>query len=136
LVGDAPGASATLQHLQYTKSYHRPILLDIEYQTKALQQHTGPRRFEAKWLQEKGFHQMVQQARKPTAATSSGGVLSKLSHMHEALHAWDKAILKKSKCRLGRAQRRLEKAMNGLLTEENENLAKEMSSMVELLLEQ
>jgi hypothetical protein len=56
--------------------------------------------------------------------------------MHDALHAWDKSILKKPKRRLRRAQQRLETAMNGPLTEENENLAKEMASLVELLLEQ
>jgi hypothetical protein len=46
-----PGA--TVKHLGYIRSDHRPILLDTEYQNEAGQQHSGPRRFEAKWLREK-----------------------------------------------------------------------------------
>jgi hypothetical protein len=56
--------------------------------------------------------------------------------MHKALHAWDQSILKKPKSHLRNAQEKFENAMNGPLTEENENLAKEMASLVELLLEQ
>jgi hypothetical protein len=129
-----PGA--TLQHLGYTKSDHRPILLDTEYQAVGSSQRAGPRRFEAKWIREEGFRSAVEQAWANAGTDATGGVLSKLSRMHDALHAWDKSILKKPKRRLRRAQQRLETAMNGPLTEENENLAKEMASLVELLLEQ
>jgi hypothetical protein len=56
--------------------------------------------------------------------------------MHNALHAWDRAVLKEPKRRLRRAQNKLEKALNGPMNTENEVLAKEMADLVELLLEQ
>jgi hypothetical protein len=56
--------------------------------------------------------------------------------MHKALHAWDNNILKKPKSRLQQAQREYEEAMNGPLTEENTVIAKELSNLIELLLEQ
>jgi hypothetical protein len=96
----------------------------------------GPKHFEAKWIREKDFRHTVEQAWASAGLANSGGVLSKLGRMHEALHAWDRSILKKPKSRLRNAQEKLENAMNGPLTEGNENLAKEMASLVELLLEQ
>jgi hypothetical protein len=67
---------------------------------------------------------------------SEGGVLAHLSHMHSSLHEWDNDILKKPKKRLKTSQRKLERAMQGPLTEENETIAKEQSALIELLLEQ
>jgi hypothetical protein len=128
-----PGAS--LRHLDFIKSDHRPILLDTEDQPE-VQQQQGPKRFEARWIHEKNFRDTVVQAWTSAGFANTGGVLNRLGRMHEALHAWDRSILKKPKRRLRDAQRKLENAMNGPLTEENENLAKEMASLVELLLEQ
>jgi hypothetical protein len=50
-----PGA--TLDHLEYTKSDHRPLLLDTE--DHDINQGCWPRtkRFEASWLQEKDFQE-------------------------------------------------------------------------------
>jgi hypothetical protein len=56
--------------------------------------------------------------------------------MHTALHAWDMQILRKPKRRLRKAQRELEKAMNGPISDDNEAKAKEMANLIELLLEQ
>jgi hypothetical protein len=126
--------NAVLQHLDYTKSDHRPILLDTEYQDPLT--HGGsPKRFEARWFQEKGFHQVVQDAW-ASAVASGPGVLARLDHMHKALHAWDINVLKKPKRHLQQAQRDFEAAMNGPLTEENAEIAKELSNLIELLLEQ
>jgi hypothetical protein len=63
---------------------------------------------------------------------SDDGVLGR---MHEALHAWDSQILRKPKHRLRKAQRDLERAMSGPMTDENEATAKEMANQIELLLE-
>jgi endonuclease/exonuclease/phosphatase family metal-dependent hydrolase len=51
--------AASVQHLDYIRSDHRPILVD----TEAPMQHSSAKqkRFEAKWLQEKGFQEKVQQ---------------------------------------------------------------------------
>jgi hypothetical protein len=56
--------------------------------------------------------------------------------MHDSLHAWDSQVLRKPTRRLRKAQRELEKAMNGLILDENESKAKEMANLIELLLEQ
>jgi predicted negative regulator of RcsB-dependent stress response len=76
----------------------------------------GPKRFEAKWIHEKNFRHTVEQAWASAGFADTGGVLSKLGRMHEALHAWDRSILKKPKHRLRDAQRNLENAMNSPLT--------------------
>jgi endonuclease/exonuclease/phosphatase family metal-dependent hydrolase len=43
-----PGA--VLTHLEYTRSDHRPILLDTEYKPLAAANKNSPKRFEGKWL--------------------------------------------------------------------------------------
>ncbi|XP_071676904.1 uncharacterized protein [Lolium perenne] len=95
------------------------------------------KKFEARWLQEDSFREVVEQAWAQAGnAVSDGGVLARLSHMHSSLHEWDNDILKKPKQRLKTAQRKLERAMQGPLTEENDTIAKEQSALIELLLEQ
>jgi hypothetical protein len=127
-----PGAN--LRHLEYTRSDHRPILLDTDYQGNQNQGHNGPNRFEAKWLQEEGFKEEVEKAW-AAASTVPGGVLGRLSHMHAALHAWDKRVLKKPKRRLRSAQRELDAALSGPITDESEKKAKEKANLIEILLE-
>ncbi|KAK1694816.1 hypothetical protein QYE76_011513 [Lolium multiflorum] len=69
-------------------------------------------------------------------AVGEANVLAKLAHMHASLHAWDKDILQKPKCRLRSAQRKLDRALAGPMSEENEIIAKEQAALIELLLEQ
>jgi hypothetical protein len=128
-----PGA--VVQHLGYIKSDHRPILLDTDFQNVQVHPKSGPQRFEAKWLMESEFREEVRRAW-DTAASVDDGVMGRLGRMHSALHAWDSQILRKPKRRLRKAQRELEKAMNGPLSDENEAKAKEMANLIELLLEQ
>jgi hypothetical protein len=127
-----PGA--VLKHLDYMKSDHRPILLDTEYQDPSINQRPG-RKFEARWLREESFEEVVKQAWQ-NAGTTSDGVLARLAHMYNALHAWDASVLQKPRRRIRRAQRKLENAMSGPMTEENEIIAKETTELIELLLEQ
>jgi hypothetical protein len=129
-----PGA--LVQHLDYVKSDHRPIMVDTEYQVIPNRRHKV-RRFEAKWLRESGFNDVVQEAWSAASnASPVGGVLGKLGHLHEALHAWDEQVLKKPNKRLKKAQRELEKAMSGPISDESETIAKEKAALIELLLEQ
>jgi hypothetical protein len=79
--------NATVQHLDYTRSDHRPILLDTDFQVMN-NRRSGPRRFESKWLKENELREVVQHAWEAAASATSGGVLSKLEHMHGALHRW------------------------------------------------
>jgi hypothetical protein len=51
-----------LQHLGFIRSDHRPILLDTDYQADVVCQKMGPRWFEAKWLHEEGFREIVEKA--------------------------------------------------------------------------
>jgi hypothetical protein len=48
-----------VQHLGYIRSDHRPILLDTDYHAGAAQGRSGPHRFEAKWLRENNFRDVV-----------------------------------------------------------------------------
>jgi hypothetical protein len=66
----------------------------------------------------------------------SFGVHAKLDQLHSSLHAWDHDFLKKPKHLIRTAQRKLERAMAGPLTTENDLIAKEQAKLIELLLEQ
>jgi hypothetical protein len=127
---------AKLQHLDYCKSDHRALLLDTDFQDGIASQGTGPRRFEARWLHEKKFREVVQRAWQDASSMSDGGVLGKLSSMHRALHEWDQTVLRRPKKRLRKAQRDFEKVVSGVISDENEAKAKELAELIELLLEQ
>jgi hypothetical protein len=127
---------AMVQHLEYMRSDHRPILLDTDY-VNTLPNHQRSRKFEAKWLQEETFNDVVKQAwDNASEDVADGGVHARLEHMHAALHAWDASFLKKPRRSIRKAQRRLEKAMSGPITDESELIAKETAALIELLLEQ
>jgi hypothetical protein len=64
------------------------------------------------------------------------GVLDKLAHMHKSLHEWDIQVLKQPRTRIRKAQKKMEKAMNGPMNYENDKIAKEMNELIEILLEQ
>ena len=76
---------AVLQHLDFIRSDHRPILLDTDLQVMPVLHH-GPKRFEGKWLKEEGFKQEVERAWAAAGHATSVGVLAKLNHMHMAFH--------------------------------------------------
>jgi hypothetical protein len=90
-----PGA--VLQHLQWTKSDHRPILLDTDFDPLGSLNKKAPNRFEAKWLREKQFRQEVVQAWEAAKFENDDGVLARLGRMHMSLHAWDNRVLKRPK---------------------------------------
>jgi hypothetical protein len=119
-----------VQHLEYMKSDHRPILLDTDYQPVTSNQNRS-QKFEAKWLKEEAFNDVVKEAwENAGAATIDGDVLTRLAHMHIALHAWDAAVLKKPKRRIRQAQKHLEKVMAGPITDESELIAKETAALI------
>jgi hypothetical protein len=62
--------------------------------------------------------------------------LERLAHLHSSLHAWDSEILQQPKKRLRTAQRKLERAMAGPFSAENETVVREQVALIELLLEQ
>jgi hypothetical protein len=99
-------------------------LLDTDYKPADQIQRAGPKQFEAKWLHEKGFRELVEKEWEKVSSTASAdGVLAKLSILHSAMHAWDNEVLKKPKKRLRKAQRDLEKALSGPMSDENNAIA-------------
>jgi hypothetical protein len=120
-----------VQHLDFIKSDHRPILVntDAQFQHSTSKQ----RRFKARWLQVKGFQEKVQQAWDSVSTEPpTDNVLTKLNKLHGALHEWDANVLQKPKKRIKAAQQKSEKAMNGPMNGENEAVAKEMAELIHL----
>lgn len=128
--------NTVVQHLNYYKSDHRPILMSIE--EEQVQERSGPSllRFEARWLKEKDFAEIVQSAWEHSGLTvQSGSLAARLAIVHENLHKWDKAVLKRTKNKLRGTRRELEKVAAQALTSENIVRQKELSEEVEKLLE-
>jgi hypothetical protein len=89
---------AMVTHLEYTRSDHRPLLLDTEYQPSQASNKSSPRRFERKCLQEKNFRDIVEKAWEDASLVAgSDGVMAKLGRMHSTMHDWDKKFLKQPK---------------------------------------
>jgi hypothetical protein len=93
---------ATLLHLEYNHSNHHPLRMDMKYYVAppasvSQKQHN----FEAKWLREEGFSEIVEDSWN-AADTRQGpiDVLDRLKTMHAGLHAWDSRVLKQPKRRL------------------------------------
>jgi hypothetical protein len=90
--------NATLQNMEYCRSDHQPILMELDIDES--QERIGPAllRFEAKWLKEAQFRQVVEEAWELAGPTIQNGSLAgKLTFVHNQLHKWDRTILKKSK---------------------------------------
>jgi hypothetical protein len=94
--------NAAVIHLEYNHSDHRPLLLDTEfYSASAINQNGKQLRFEAKWLREENFNQVVQEAWNAAGHEHEpADVLGRLKAMHAGLHAWDSRVLKQPKRRL------------------------------------
>ena len=77
-------------------------------------------RFEAMWLNEAHFSQVVQDAWDQAGARSSNtGLAGKLALVHDQLHKWDHSVLQNTKKRICSAQRELERAASGPMSDEN-----------------
>jgi hypothetical protein len=128
--------NAIVHNLEYAHSDHRPILVDTEYHRVEDHGRYRPKRFEACWLREEEFRDVVLHAWEDAAVANPGArVLGKLGHLHEALHVWDRSILKKPKKRIRQVQREFETAVSGAISDESEAKAKELAELIELPLE-
>jgi exonuclease III len=113
---------AAIQHLEYNHSDHRPLLLDTEFYAPQTSSVTKQFHFEAKWLKEEKFRQVVEE--QWMAAANEPGVidvLGRLKAMHAGLHAWDYRVLKKPKQQLRKAQRELDMIMRGPINDMNQD---------------
>jgi hypothetical protein len=99
----------------------------------------GPKvlRFEAKWLKEAQFRDIVQQAWENSETDSNNpGLAGRLSAVHEQLHKWDRYTLQRSKKQIRAAQKELEQVAVDDLTDENISKQKQIALEIERLLEQ
>jgi hypothetical protein len=92
-------------HCDYYRLDHQPLLLDTDfYSAPANNTQTKPLRFEAKWLKEEKFSDIVQQSWDEAGnGTDPGNVLDRLKSMHVGLHTWDCTVLRRPKRRLRQA---------------------------------
>ena len=75
---------------EMTKSDHRPLVVNTEFYAEQSRPRGAKRRFEARWLKEKIFSNIVMDAW--TAAGVEHGMASlsqKLNMMHSTFHDWD-----------------------------------------------
>lgn len=116
---------ATLTNCDYSRSDHRPILLSFGESIE--EQRSGPAllRFEARWLKEAGFNDVVQGAWDLSAHhVQNSSLAGRLAMVHDRLHRWDKFELKSSKRKLNTVRRELEEIARAELS--HENIRKEM----------
>jgi hypothetical protein len=130
--------NAAVQHLEYNHSDHRPLLLDTDfYAVPPSNPVEKPIRFEAKWLKEEGFSEVVEEAWSAAGSeTNVIDVLQRLKTMHTGLHAWDQRVLRQPKKQLRNAQRDLDMVMRGPLSDDNEQKKLVLAQQIEKLLEQ
>jgi hypothetical protein len=126
--------NAIVHNLEYAHSDHRPILVDTEYHRVEDHGRYRPKRFEACWLREEEFRDVVLHAWEDAAVANPGaGVLGKLGHLHEAPHVWDRLILKNQRNGVGKRKGSLKK--RPVTSDESEAKAKELAELIELPLE-
>lgn len=89
---------AVLTNLEYNKADHRPILMCMSEGNVPESNISSVLRFEARWLKEDRFREVVQEAWDLASPHAQGtGLVGKLSFVHDQLHRWDKAVLKSPK---------------------------------------
>ena len=122
--------------MEYSRSDHRPILMSLE--TGGSSERFGPAmlRFEAKWLKEAHFQQVVEEAWEQAGVQiQTGSLAGKLSVVHNLLHKWDKNVLQNTKRRIRNSQKEMEKVLSGPLNDETIQQQKELAKVIEELLE-
>jgi hypothetical protein len=103
-----------------------------------VQERSGPAvlRFEARWLKEKFFMEIVQGAWDADGPKKINNSLAgKLARVHDHLHKWDKSVLKRTKNNLRKTHREMEVVVRKSLTPKNIARQKELSEEIELLLD-
>ena len=125
-----------LQNLDYGRSDHRPILMCID--EVAQQEFNGPSilRFQAKWLKEPNFQQVVEEAwARSGERAGSDDLAGKLDIVHELLHKWNHTTLQSTSKKLKTAQKKFETVVSGPISDESVKCQKELAAEIEFLLE-
>jgi hypothetical protein len=128
---------AAVIHEDFWKSDHRPITLNTEYFDSEQVWNNGTKKmFEAKWLLEESFDDIVGGAWEEASAGGPTNLAQKLHAVHQALHAWDRRVLGEPKRRLKDLQMELNSAMEGPLTDEAAAKIQDIQLQIENLHEQ
>ena len=94
-------------------------------------------RFEAKWLKEAQFRQVVEEAWEQGESRNLSNTLAgKLAAVHDHMHKWDHFVLKARRNKIRKKQVMMEKVAIDVLSDENVELQKELAKEIEQLLEQ
>jgi hypothetical protein len=123
---------------EFGKSDHRPILINTELQAGIQRMpQKGPLKFEARWLCEESVEQIIQTAWDRAKLLHAEASLSEHTQdVHDALHQWDKDVLKGPRKRLRELQKELNTVLSGPLTDEAIARQKDIQLRIENLLEQ
>jgi DNA-binding transcriptional regulator YdaS (Cro superfamily) len=93
-------------------------------------------RFEARWLRERNFHEIVDNAWATGYQAQTEGLAGRLAFMHDILHQWDRSVLKKPQNKIKQVKREFEEITRAELNEENLRREKELAVELEKLLKQ
>jgi hypothetical protein len=96
----------------------------------------SPKHFEARWLKEETFNEIVQTAWARATQERVSALMTKVNRVHSELHDWDRDVLKKLVHRIKKLRRELEMLGRGEMTHQSIAAQKEVLLQLELLLEQ
>jgi hypothetical protein len=91
--------------------------------------------FEARWLKEKNFQDIVKDAWEASAHQVDNGLTGRLALVHDNLHRWDRMILKKPQRKINSIRREVENITRSEITEENIAHERDLVAKLEKLLE-
>ena len=122
----------------FGKSNHRPIVINTEYNSGLTGFcPNGQMKFEARWLCESSVEHIIQTAWKRVKHLHEDAKFGEHTReVHEALHSWDKNVLKGPKKRLRELQKELNVSMAGPLSDEASTKQRELQLKIEEFLEQ
>jgi hypothetical protein len=126
---------AVLLNMEYSHCDHRPIMMEFDKEENYTATVPTVLRFEAKWLKEAQFRQVVEDAWERAGPMVQNSTLAgKLAFVHDQLHKWDRAVLQKTKKKIRKAQRDLDQVAEDSLTDAyiavQREIAKEIESML------
>ena len=128
---------AILQNMEYSGSDHRPIMMVLESDNTVIRSGPAVLRFEAKWLKEARFEQVVQEAwERADSGGQNSSLAGKLAAVHTTLHKWDRSILQSRRRNIRKKQQVMERVSREALSDENIQLQKELAKEIEDMLEQ
>jgi hypothetical protein len=127
---------ASLINSETTWSDHRPLLVDTEFLNKQQGQIQGPKRFEARWLQEEEIENMVKAVwERAKDRGEEVTLMQKCGDVHSELHIWDKNILKRAGKKLKELKQDLELLWRGPMIDAALATQKEIQLQIEQTLE-